>query len=178
MDDRIIIAFTGPIGSGKSFAAKYLEEAHGFDVHKMAGPLKNMLRAVGLTERHIEGDLKEVPCEVLCGKTPRLAMQTLGTEWGRDIIGADLWVNLWRHTLPKGDVVCDDVRFPNEAAMLRSMGGIIVKIERDGFEAKTTHASEAFIGIAPHITIRNDGTDAFCLALDELVASQELVTEE
>ena len=43
-----------------------------------------MLYQLGLGEAHIEGALKEVPCELLGGKTPRYAMQTLGTEWGRD----------------------------------------------------------------------------------------------
>jgi hypothetical protein len=47
---------------------------------KFAGPLKSMCMALGLTEAHIEGHLKEVPCELLCGQTPRHAMQTLGTE--------------------------------------------------------------------------------------------------
>jgi hypothetical protein len=78
-----LIALTGYAGSGKSTLADILACEHGFTVVKFAGPLKAMLRALGLDEREIEGDLKEQPCQLLAGHTPRRAMQTLGTEWGR-----------------------------------------------------------------------------------------------
>ncbi len=48
------------------------------------------------TEDKIEGSLKAKPCSLLAGKTPRHAMQTLGTEWGRNCIGDGFWINLWR----------------------------------------------------------------------------------
>jgi hypothetical protein len=60
-----IIAFTGLAGSGKSTAAKHLCTRHGFERVRFAGPLKDMMRALGLTEREIEGDRKESPCALL-----------------------------------------------------------------------------------------------------------------
>ncbi|WP_441295042.1 hypothetical protein [Luteibacter sp. 9135] len=39
-------------------------------------------------------------------------------------------------------VVFSDVRFENEAQMIRSTGGTIVHIERSGAEAVSAHASE------------------------------------
>jgi hypothetical protein len=137
-------------------------------VHKMAGPLKSMMRAIGLTDEHIEGALKEVPCDLLCGKTPRHAMQTIGAEWGRDLIGGELWVNLWRATLPPGRVVCDDIRYPNEAAMVRFLGGLVVEVRREGIGTHGAHQSERFDGVVPDTVIYNPGDGRFLDVVSDL----------
>ena len=155
----MIIGLSGDAGSGKSTAARYLIEKHCFTLHKMAGPLKNMLRAIGLTERHIEGDLKEVPCDLLNGRTPRYAMQTLGTEWGRDMISNSFWGDIWEKTLPSGNIVVDDCRFDNEVERVNRLGGLVIRIERVGLEKgeHSSHASEK-VPLGIHTTIINDGT--------------------
>src|SRR3974390_129308 len=131
---RRIIGLTGKLKSGKSEAAKILC-ARGFTRVRFAGTLKAMMYCLGLNEDQIEGNLKETPCDLLCGKTPRYAMQTIGTEWGRDTIGRSLWVNAWKHAVSKQrdfiPVVADDVRFDNEVEAVRSLGGIVVRIQRD-----------------------------------------------
>jgi hypothetical protein len=147
-----VVAFTGLAGSGKSTSTRYLVEQYGYTLVKFAGPLKDMMRAIGFSERDIEGDLKEVANHALCGKTPRYAMQTLGTEWGRNLIGDDLWISLWRNRVEKvieegGRVVTDDCRFPNEASAVRKLGGGIFKIEGRGGIAGS-HVSEAGCGIS------------------------------
>jgi hypothetical protein len=128
-----LIAFFGPKGCGKSTAAKYLTDRRSFVGHKFAATLKNMLYELGIGREHIEGQLKETPCDLLCGKTPRHAMQTLGTQWGRELIGDNFWVGIWSkdvQTLFKRhhDVVTDDLRFPNEADAVRKLGGTIVRL--------------------------------------------------
>ena len=90
-----IIGITGYIGSGKTLLADALCAKHNFTIVMFAFRLKDMGRAVGLREDQVEGTGKEIPCQLLCDKTPRYAMQTLGTEWGRNIIGENIWVNLW-----------------------------------------------------------------------------------
>jgi len=128
-----IVAFTGVAGSGKSTASRHLVEKHGYQLVKFAGPLKDMLRAIGLGDVHIEGPHKETGIAILSGRTPRHAMQTLGTEWGRKCMGDDFWINLWRTRVDgilafNGRVVVDDCRFPNEATAVRKMGGDIYRI--------------------------------------------------
>lgn len=155
-----IVAFTGVAGSGKSTATRHLVERHGYTLVKFAGPLKDMMRAIGLDERQIEGDLKETPCEWLQGKTPRHAMQTLGTQWGRDCIGKDFWLELWRRRVEivfadGGRVVTDDCRFPNEAQAIRRLGGDIYKIEGRGGIAGE-HVSERGCG-DQDLVLANDG---------------------
>lgn len=88
-----LLGITGKAGSGKTTASDHLVSL-GWTRVKLAGPFKDMLRAIGLTDQHLEGDLKEAPCDLLCGQTPRHAMVTLGTEWGRDMIGGDFWTEI------------------------------------------------------------------------------------
>src|ERR1035437_9507797 len=120
--NRIVVGLCGFIGSGKTTAANHLVEHHGFTRIRFAGPLKAMLAALGLTEEEIDGSLKNDPCDLLCGKTPRYAMQQLGTEWGRELIGPDLWIRAWSSSVEDcgmhSRIIADDVRFPNESAAI------------------------------------------------------------
>jgi len=151
-----VVALTGAAGSGKSTAADYLILRHDYERVKFAGPLKDMCRAIGLTEDHIEGRLKEVPCDMLCGKTPRHLMQALGTELGRNLIGEDFWIRLWLHRVAAAKrVVVDDCRFPNEAEAVRSLGGVIIKLEGRGGIAGG-HESEKGCGTWDGV-VENDG---------------------
>ena len=143
---RRLVAFTGAAGAGKSTATRHLVERYGYTLVKFAGPLKDMMRAIGLTEDEIEGGMKEAPSSTLLGKTPRHGMQTLGTEWGRNCIGEDLWISLWRRRVEAvfasgGRVVVDDCRFPNEADVIRKFGGSIYLLAGRGGIAGN-HASE------------------------------------
>jgi len=155
-----LIGIVGYRKVGKSTARDYLVRVHGCVHRPFAGPLKNMLRVLGLAEAHLDGGLKEEPCELLMGRTPRYAMQRLGTEWGRDMIHSDLWVETWKREVAKvgAPVVADDLRFPNEAVALRALGGFVLRLRRQGRNA-SDHPSETELdGIQPDFTINNNGT--------------------
>jgi len=149
----MLIGVTGSKGSGKDTFAEALNHSNFYNL-KFADPLKDMLRAMyrsagldpKLIERKIEGDLKEEPCEILSGKTPRYAMQTLGTEW-REMIDRNLWSNIFRKraegVLNEGTpVVCTDVRFNHEEKVLRELGGTLIRVHRPGNESHDNHVSE------------------------------------
>lgn len=148
-----MVGLSGYAGSGKSELAKHLVKNHGFVRLSYASPIKKMILAllvqagVGpVTAREmVDGKLKEVPCDVLGGKTPRYAMQTLGTEWGRNLVASDLWrsilLNRMNVELERGHrVVIDDVRFENEAKFLMEYGSVF-RIVRFA-DQKMTHISE------------------------------------
>ena len=125
-------------------------------------------------ENQIEGDEKERPCELLGYKTPRHALQTLGTEWGRDLICADLWTRIWRHRVAEVadgvGVVAPDVRFQNEGLAIADLGGKVVRISanRPGVGIAGQHVSELQT-VPANITIDNSGyTDAFLEQIDHL----------
>lgn len=153
-----IVGLCGYLGSGKSIAAAALRH-DGYAIYPMAQVLKDMLRTFGLTEAQVRGDQKNLPVELLGGKTARHAMQTLGTEWGRDCIHEDVWLNAWWNKVNKLEaVVCDDLRFANEAAFLRSKGGVLIQIDRPG-HGPGEHASEQ-MPFKPDHVVKNDGTIA------------------
>jgi hypothetical protein len=162
----MLIGLTGYKESGKSTAAQALVD-RGFIRMRMAGALKEMLRCIGLGEEEIEGELKQVPCEMLGGQTPRFAMQTLGTEWGRQLITEDLWIRVMQRKLRSArgtNIVIDDIRFPNEAEMLKEFDGVLWKIVRPDTSGDS-HASEKWIASLPvDRTFYNAGT------IDELRA--------
>ena len=152
MSRPVILGLTGLAGAGKSTAAAHLVAHHGFVRRPFAALLKGMLRSLlsaqgvpaAEVERMIDGDAKEVPTRYLGGATPRRAMQTLGTEWGR-ALALDLWVEMWAASIVGLDrVVADDVRFENEAAAIRALGGSVVLICRPGLvRLAGGHVSEA-----------------------------------
>jgi hypothetical protein len=144
------------MGSGKTTVADTLVSTLSFQKIALAGTLKSMLKtflkASGLSEFVADAaisdpELKETPMAVLNGKTPRYAMQTLGTEWGRELFGEDFWVNsaigrAKRHMDQGTSVVIDDVRFPNEADAIKEAGGYMVRVFRPGQQITQRHASE------------------------------------
>jgi hypothetical protein len=163
---RKVIAFTGLKGSGKDTAATILL-VEGYTVIKFADGLKNMLRSLlrsagvpdSEVERWVEGDWKEKECPALRGRSPRYAMQTLGTEWGRNIMADDLWTSITRSAMDSvnGNVVITDLRFPNEYNLLKTMRASMYRIER-GLISTDLHESERYIATMPVEVIKNDGT--------------------
>lgn len=188
-----VYAFAGKRGSGKSTASAVLVDELGFVDLKFADPLKNMIRAFYRTcgvddetiERKIEGDLKEVPCEWLSGRTPRYAMQTLGTEW-RDLIATELWSDIFIKRAESGKfgdkIVCSDFRFPHEAEALRKLGAYTYRIDRPGLpqDEASKHASETMIDtIKVGGIFRNTGTvEDLREFVRDLVEANEIVAKE
>lgn len=166
-----VVGLTGRKFHGKDTAARRFVQ-HGYVQLRFADPLKEMLRAfyrtVGMAdcdiERRIEGGLKEVPCNHLCGKTPRYAMQTLGTEWGRACIDNKLWVNTLVCRAKQHDkVVVSDVRFGNECDAIASLGGRVCRVDagvRVPQNEHSNHASEQAIDLlSVDVILDNSGTE-------------------
>jgi len=143
----MIIAFTGRMGSGKSTAIQILKDM-GLDVVliKFADPLYDMQEMI---YRRIEGAYKRPETFV----KDRKLLQWLGTEWGRNHISETLWVDLWKadahytqENYPWKIIVCDDVRFDNEAETVRSLGGKVIKLETTKYTAHNPN------GISNHVS--------------------------
>jgi len=139
-------------GCGKSTVAQLLGLQHGHARLAFADPMKwmlvRLLDAAGYDRndaRRSPWQDKETPLDRLPGSpTMRHLLRTLGTEWGRDHVHHDLWVEVWRQQalrLPR--VVADDVRMPNEAATIRAMGGQLWSVLRPGHQDDSGHRSEA-----------------------------------
>ena len=129
------------------------------------------------------------PAIELIKLTPRLLLQLIGTECGRNIIHPDVWVNslmvdykpidrrTWQDpddsniTIPKWLIT--DIRFPNEVKAIRNREGIIIRIERPGTE-KSDHYSETALDDYKDWdeVIVNDGT------MDDLLEKVKLIVSK
>ena len=163
--EKRIIAFTGKMFSGKSTAieavrSKYDFIGEGVENIKFAQPLYDI-------QAYIYQRIgKDVP-----QPKDRKLLQWLGTDWGR-AIDLNLWVKVWSDEVAMSlasVVTCDDCRFDNEAATVKEMGGIIIRIVSPEERRKAQgaalgltivdHASEA--GISDQFVdyeIHNTGT--------------------
>lgn len=157
---KTLIGITGLAGSGKDTFADALVHERRYQKISFATPIKEALNEIfGWSMREWnDREWKETPRTEAGGRSPRYLAQTLGTEWGRDLVSPDLWVSVAierarRSPLP---VVISDVRFPNEVDALREAGGVIIKIVRHGIERVAAHASEAHVdSIRPDIWVYN-----------------------
>jgi len=170
----MLVALSGVAGSGKSTAAQWLVDRHRFVLSKFADPIKVMLKSLGLGDEHITGDLKEVPCDLLQGKTPRFAMQTLGTDWGRDMLGGGMWVDLWSKMAAEslgryGRVVVDDCRFANEGLAVLALGGHVVRVEGRSSPIEGSHQSEMMDWSVPRSVDNSYDQARLYRSMDELV---------
>lgn len=157
-----LIGLTGQAGAGKNLAASMVPEA---TLLHFADPIYAMLSVMLEISIDTLRDraYKETRIQWL-GKSPRELLQTLGTEWGRQLVGEDVWLTIAARrvdeALEDGPVVLADLRFDNEAEFVRSRGGQVWEIVRPADAGiGGDHSSEA--GIRRELvdaTLVNDGT--------------------
>lgn len=157
-----VIGIAGPARSGKDTVANYILAARGYGYrYGFADPIKAMLVPLGIdcTDPYWTAN-KEAIIPSL-GVSLRYLMQTLGTEWGRELIHGDLWVILAKSTaLTHGPgMVVPDVRFENEAEWIRAIGGKIIHLERANRQQVKAHTSEqGIVRRDEDIVISNNGS--------------------
>lgn len=138
-----LIGLVGHIGSGKGTIADILVEKHGFHKESFANSVKDAVSVIfGWDRALLEGDTihsrkwREEPDEWWSRKmgrtfSPREALQLMGTEAGRDVFHQDIWIHSMERRLnPNKNYVIADVRFPNEIAMIRDLGGKVIRVKR------------------------------------------------
>lgn len=166
----MIIGLCGPKGSGKSELAKQLKLVHGWTIGDLAAPIKLMeealLRYQGVSEVEIQRivygpdrDTEEIP--ELGYQTSRHCQITLGTEWGRELMADDLWIGaLERHIKVNQiiNLVIENIRFLNEAEMVRHFNGKIALIQREGYKPSLHVSEREYLLIDHDLTIYNDST--------------------
>ena len=129
-----VIGIIGKSRSGKTTAAYYLDEQYGMVQFALATPVKDMLKLV-FGDVFYNGDRKQVIPWV--GHSPRKLMQSLGTDWGREMLGEDIWIKVLEREIKKTPgvsqrgIVITDVRFRNEAQWVLEKGGVLIRLVRD-----------------------------------------------
>lgn len=142
---RKIVGFAGLIGSGKNTAADHLVKNYGWVNLSFASAVKDTLSVIFQWDRGLlEGDTVEgrkwresidtywaqklgIP-----NFTPRYAMQHVATDLFRNHFNDNIWIySLEKKILNiNSNIVVSDCRFLNEAAMIKNLGGKLVRIAR------------------------------------------------
>ena len=134
--NRMLVAFSGKIGSGKTTCAQYLETRYDFKRVSFAHALKRIaVNEFGWDGKKDGGGRK--------------LLQKIG-EVARDYL-PNIWIEKLEESLfdVGGDfVVIDDCRYVNEAEWVRSEGGFLVRIDRH--TEKDTHISETSLDEYEH----------------------------
>jgi len=113
----VLIGLCGAAGSGKDSVADPLVRDHGFVRAAFADALKDIAR-------------REFGWDGRKDHRGRRLLQVLGTEAGR-AYNPDIWIDKLRTRLAQTReplIVVPDVRFINEAAMIRASGGYLVRV--------------------------------------------------
>lgn len=142
-----IIGLTGKARSGKSTVAKHLVEKYGFYRFAFIEPLKEMLIKAGMCTKDELYDHKT--------EQSRWLMQKIGTEIFREQIDKRFWIHQaedvimdFQNDNSSGSMVFDDIRFPNEADLIHSFSGTVIKLIRKDYNDQATdnsHLSESLV---------------------------------
>jgi hypothetical protein len=158
-----VIGVTGYAQHGKDTIASVLVEDFGFKRVAFADALRQAVLTLdplvydGTGVVHYSELLEDEGYEAAKQRPEvRRLLQVFGTEVARDLLGEDVWVQAWQRTVDGigadvEGIVVPDVRFPNEADHIISLGGSVWEVYRPDFDngIGTDHPSEAFIDSLP-----------------------------
>ena len=118
----------------------------------------------------------------------RWLLQKIGTEIFRKQIDPEFWVKqaggIIESSIEGGEnLIIDDVRFPNEAEIIKKFDGLLVRTVREDFTdslAGNTHESERYVMTIPvHFEIRaKSGEIAKLIDFAEQIAEMISATNE
>ena len=157
----LIVGLTGRLHSGKTVLAKHLE-SNGYKRRSFASIIKEVLSIIGFPHWSLYGSAEDKARIVPeFGVSGRYACQTLGTEWGRDMISPDIWTRSLFINRPKDEyTVIDDLRFPNELLAIHERGGVAIGIRRSAAQqVAESHQSELLVdGLEVDAWLENEST--------------------
>ena len=155
VDKMRLIGIAGPARAGKDTLASYLLDNLSDDWSRssFADPMKAMLNAIDVDT---SDEAKDLPLNQY-GLSTRHMLQTLGTERGRDRNGNSFWIDVFSRSNAGKCVIVPDVRFENEAELVREHGVLIHLVGRGGIEGN--HVSENAIAFKPGDIVIDNSRD-------------------
>lgn len=143
-----VIGLTGYAQSGKDTLASILVEKYGYSRVAFADKIRDFLYGINpMVACSPTGYLRDLVNLVGWDKAKqepqvRRLLQDLGIS-ARELIDENIWVTTALKHIGKDErVVVTDVRFENEAMMIKLMGGQLWRVRRPGVEAVNSHVSE------------------------------------
>lgn len=129
-----IIGFVGWSGAGKSAAVNLLIARRGFvRLHAGQAVKRAIVAGWGLSDRQVDGDLRDVPAAELGGIIPRYFLEEIGraaTDAAPLATGLELKRRIDRVMKDSvAKIVVDGIRRQSETDAVRNSGGMIIRIE-------------------------------------------------
>lgn len=138
----------------------WINDEYAEHITKMYFNSKEEMEKYCIEMNHTDSTCRQV--STIQKMTPRLLLQILGTQCGRDIIHPNIWVNALMsdyketgscsHWTDEGvnskpvyrmpNWIITDVRFPNETQAIKDRGGINIRVNRNSALNSGTHESE------------------------------------
>jgi hypothetical protein len=146
----MIIGLSGYARSGKDTVAGMLMGIHHYDRVAFADTIRTLLLAMDPLVMHgdisfrLEDIVESKGWETAKIEYPeiRRLLQDLGVG-GRELLDDNVWINAALKDFDKDDkIVVTDVRFKNEAARIKNMGGQVWRINRINIGPANDHVSE------------------------------------
>jgi hypothetical protein len=166
-----LVGITGGKGHGKDTFANFVKASGrsgaSFQTKHFAAPLKDIVAEVfGLNREHMDDPIEKerqlsspIPIDLhlealktktglpltpkgLTAESLRHLLQYVGTDYVR-AVAPNYWVDRAAEAFVASNTLVPDVRFPNEAATVKKVGGMLIKILRiDMPDSGDGHASE------------------------------------
>lgn len=150
MNKCIVIGVLGRAGSGKSTAAKHIQEKYGAKVFSFAKPLKNLAKILfNFTDEQVFGtQAQKETVDLRYGISPRTAMIRLG-DGARETLWKSIWIDTcftqiqedyeayvrrpnWPNEFKTTPIyIIEDARYPNEVKAISSdkrFSGYVIKL--------------------------------------------------
>jgi len=144
-----VIGLTGYAQSGKDTVASILVEKYGYTRIAFAEKIRDFLYGINpMVACSPTGYLQDLVNLVGWDNAKqepqvRRLLQDLGIS-ARELLDENIWITSALSKVSKGDrVVVTDVRFENEAMMIKLMGGQLWRVKRVGFGPVNEHVSES-----------------------------------
>lgn len=143
----MLIGLIGKKKSGKDTFADYIINKYNFHKLTFADPLKEICKYLFFlnNDQLYNQEIKEIKIEKW-NLSPREIFQKVGTDLFRNNFDLDFWTKQFEIRYGEiiknnPNVICSDVRFQNEADLIKSLGGVLIYIDRQT-DNNDNHESE------------------------------------